>query len=91
MYWTGDKSPTARIESAKIFQERVHFVGFMNERSYLPGEMRTIKSAYYLPNPNLFQSNAEAMIAFQSYRSRPLQKTDLNAKTLNPAIPKDCI
>ena len=81
--------PRSPVESAKVFQERVHFVGFMNERSYLPGEMRRIKSAHYLPNPNLFQSNAEAMIAFQTYSLRPLQKTDPSAQTLNPAIPEE--
>lgn len=81
--------PRSPVESAKVFQERVQFVGFMNERSYLPGEMRTIKCAYYLPNPNLFQSNAEAMIAFQTYPLRPLQKPDPNAGALNPATPEE--
>lgn len=78
--------PRSPVESAKVFRERVHFVGFMNERSYLPGEMRTVKAAHYLPNRNLFQSNAEATSAFQSYPLKPLQKTDPNAQTLNPTI-----
>jgi hypothetical protein len=69
--------PRSPVESAKVFQERVHFIGFINERSYLPGEMRTVKAAHYLPNPNLFRSDAEARTAFQTYPFRPQQKADL--------------
>ena len=71
--------PRSPVESAKVFQERVHFIGFMNERSHLPGEMRTVKAVHYLPNPNLFQSNAEAIETFQSYPLKPVPKTDLKS------------
>ena len=64
--------PRSPVESAKVFQERVHLIGFMNERSYLPGEMRTVRAVHYLPNPNLFKSDAEATGAFQSYPLKPL-------------------
>lgn len=64
------KSP---VPSAATFRERIHFIGFVNEKCYCPGEFRWREAAYYLPNPHLFSSNEKAAEAFRSY---PLQLID---------------
>jgi len=42
----GPFDPHSPVESAVLFRERVHFIGFINERSYLPGELRSRDAAY---------------------------------------------
>ena len=87
LHWTPDEvaehpspirgvfDPESPVESAKLFRERVHFIGFINEQSYSQGEMRTRKVASYLPNPSLFKSREEALEAFRKYPLKPLDLT----------------
>jgi len=67
----GPFDPVSPIPSAQTFRERVHFVGFMNERTYTPQEMRTSKAAYYLANPFLFSDQDAMAAAFKSYALKP--------------------
>lgn len=55
--------------SAKTIQERIHFIGFVNETEFGPGEM--LKQTIYFPNPNLFD-NDSARSAFEKipFRTR---------------------
>ncbi len=55
--------------SARLVQERVHYLGFLNEKEYCTAEIEKI--GYYLPNPNFFASNRDASAQFASF---PLRK-----------------
>src|SRR5262249_11437798 len=65
------------VDSAVLFRDRVHFIGFANERSYLAGELRSVEAVYYLPNPRFFESNEAAAEAFRYF---PLRPSDLGTK-----------
>jgi hypothetical protein len=56
------------LRASPLVQERIHCLGFVREREYTDGEIRD--AAYYLANPHLFSSEAEAREAFKTY---PLQ------------------
>lgn len=55
--------------SARLVQERIHFLGFLNEKRYCKGEIQDI--GYYLANPKFFKTSQEAAAAFDSC---PLKK-----------------
>lgn len=57
------------LRSAKTIQERIHFIGFVNETEFGPGEM--LKQTIYFPNPNLFD-NDSAKLAIEKipFRTR---------------------
>lgn len=61
------------LPAARLVQERIHFLGFINEREYRQGGMRVHDKniVYFLANPNLFSAEAEAEKAFASYPLRP--------------------
>jgi len=55
------------LKSAKHVHERIHFLGFISEESFVDGEIAS--NAYYLANPHLF-SHAEAEAAYMHYPLR---------------------
>lgn len=57
------------LRASKYIRERVHFLGFIREREYAEGEIRN--NAYYLANPHLFASEAEARAAFNTFPLQP--------------------
>jgi hypothetical protein len=68
----GPFDPQSPVESAALFKEKIHFISFINERSYLAGELRSCGAAYHLPNPRLFANNEAAAEAFRSFPLRPV-------------------
>jgi hypothetical protein len=60
------------LPASQLVQERIHFLGFINEREYRQGRMRVRDQniVYYLANDHLFSTGGEAREAFASY---PLQ------------------
>jgi hypothetical protein len=63
------------LPAARLVQERIHFLGFINERKpeYRQGGIRVHDKnvVYFLANGNLFSTEAEAEEAFASYPLRP--------------------
>ena len=57
------------LRSAHLIQERIHFLGFINELEYQEGEMRKI--GYYLANWHLFSGDPDARKVFASYPLQP--------------------
>lgn len=53
---------------AHTLQERVHFVGFVNEKEYCDGCLQ--KYSYYLPNWHLFRSDASVHDVYSHYPLR---------------------
>jgi hypothetical protein len=68
--------PANRSTKAKLFQERVHFVAFILERTYEHDELCRI--GYYVANPTLFQSQEQVE---ETLRTFPLYKRALQAST----------
>lgn len=60
------------IEGARYVQERIHVIGFVRERKYVPGEIQD--SAFYVPNRNLFRLDQEVTNAFNSYPLKPRRR-----------------
>jgi hypothetical protein len=60
------------LPASQLVQERIHFLGFINEREYRQGGMRVCDKniVYYLANYHLFSTGDEAKEAFAYY---PLQ------------------
>lgn len=56
------------IVGAQHVRQRIHMLGFVQERSFVPGEIH--RTAHYCPNPHLFASQREAEAAFISYPLR---------------------
>ena len=58
--------------AAQLIQERIHFLGFINERQYREGEIRNIDPniMHYFANPYLFSTEAKEEEAFASYPLR---------------------
>jgi hypothetical protein len=46
------------LRGAAFIRERVHFLGFVNEKSYEPGAFGA--AIQFIANPNVFESAAEA-------------------------------
>ena len=83
MYWgEGDKrelisgvfGPRTKVKGAVEARERVHFIGFVRERSFQPGELGTVIE--FVANPHLFKDAAAVKAAIDTW---PLQP----AKVLN--------
>jgi len=56
-YWQGNLisgafSPRTMVRGAAQMRERVHFIGFVSEEVYAPGEIA--KVSHFIANPNLF-------------------------------------
>jgi hypothetical protein len=60
-------------KSAELVQQNIHFLGFLKEKDYQKGEIQEI--SFFLANPNLFSTKAEAV---SSHSTNPLRR---NAKT----------
>ena len=80
-YWKGKLisgvfSPETKVRGAQEARDRVHFIGFVNEKSYGPGEFGP--SIQFIGNPHLFKTAEEARAALADW---PLQPADiLNAR-----------
>jgi hypothetical protein len=57
--------PANNLQKAKHFQERVHFLTFLIEKSY--GRTELSKIGYYVANPCLFDSHESAMSALSTF------------------------
>lgn len=73
-YWKGKPisgvfSPSTAVRGAALMRERVHFLGFVSEKDYEPGEFP--KVSHFIANPNQFRDENEAMAAFNAW---PLQR-----------------
>lgn len=72
-YWDGQLisgvfSPGTTVRGAAQMRERVHFLGFVNEKHYVPGEIP--KVSHFFANPHLFEDEAAAMEAFMAWPLR---------------------
>jgi hypothetical protein len=59
-YWEGRPiaglfDPKNARNSARLAQERIHYLGFIKEKDYCEGEIECV--GYYLPNPKFFKTN----------------------------------
>jgi hypothetical protein len=76
-HWWGDQpirglfDPKNPTRTARLIQERVHFIGFIAERRYHEGEIQN--SGFYVWNPRLFTTQEIAERAFATYPLRPLK------------------
>lgn len=74
-----DKDTT--LKGAEEAQERVHFIGFVNEKLYKSGEFG--QCTQFIANPHLFKSKEEVLETIAKW---PLQPTEvLNAKRIKNA------
>lgn len=69
-YWNGEPIKGIfevgnPLRASKTLQERIHFIGFVNESTF--GHGKFIEQTYFLANPNLFESQESADIAFSSF------------------------
>lgn len=53
------------LAAAQYMRERIHFIGFIRERSFRAGEIRDW--SLLLPNPELLSSTADQLAAYRSY------------------------
>lgn len=72
-YWegkliTGAFHPDTTVRGAAQMRERVHFIGFVDEEAYVPGEIANV--SHFIANPNLFSDNKQAMEAFAAWPLR---------------------
>jgi hypothetical protein len=57
--------PENPLRGAPVIQERVHFLGFVAEKSYKAGEISTVMRAF--PNPHLLGNKQEAGAAWKTH------------------------
>ena len=74
-YWEGTLisgafSARTAVRGAAQMRERVHFLGFVSEEAFAPGEIP--KVSHFIANPNLFRNDNEATEAFAAW---PLRRT----------------
>jgi hypothetical protein len=86
-YWkgnliTGVFSPKTRVRGAAEARERLHFIGFVNEKSYETGAFGL--AIQFIANPHLFKTSEEARAAWAGW---PLGKPNiLNAPAAKAAV-----
>jgi hypothetical protein len=79
-YWTNPKTgerapimglfqPGCPLQAAPTLQARVHFIGFVCERTFLPGEIK--QQVYYVCNPGFFADEEAARSAMTRWPLRP--------------------
>lgn len=79
-YWTDDQGKSRPIlglfdehntyqRAAKVVQERIHFIGFCNDESYVQNGVRD--NTLFLPNPIIFADDAAARAAYDRYPLKP--------------------
>jgi len=66
---TGVYSPETNLRGAAECRARVHFLGFLDERTYRPGEFAAVTQ--FVANPNLFANAAEARTAIATWPLQP--------------------
>jgi hypothetical protein len=84
-YWkgnliTGVFSPQTKVRGAAEARERLHFVGFVNEKSYEAGAFGS--AIQFIANPHLFKTSEEARAALADW---PLREPNI----LNVAKSRD--
>jgi hypothetical protein len=72
-YWQGTLisgafSPRTTVRGAAQLRERVHFLGFVNEKNYVAGEIPLASD--FIANPNLFRAKEDALEAFAAWPLR---------------------
>jgi hypothetical protein len=81
---SGVFSPRTRLKGAPEARERLHFIGFVNEKSYEAGAFGP--SIQFIANPHLFKTVEEAQAGLTGW---PLSEPDiLNARAKK--APADC-
>jgi hypothetical protein len=73
-YWegrliTGAFDPRTTLAGAAFIRERVHFVGFVNERAYGPGDFGP--AVQFIVNPRLFGTPEQARAALATWPLQP--------------------
>jgi hypothetical protein len=80
MYWgQGEKrelisgvfGPQTKVKGATETRERVHFIGFVRERSFQPGKFGTVTQ--FVANPHLFKNAAAVKAAIDTWPLQPAQ------------------
>ena len=66
---TGVFSPETKLRGAAEMRERVHFLGFVRERAFKPGEFATVTQ--FIADPHLFASAAAARSAIATWPLQP--------------------
>jgi hypothetical protein len=66
---TGVFSPETKLRGAAEVRERVHFLGFVGERTYRPGEFAT--ATQFIANPHRFADAAAARAAIATWPLQP--------------------
>jgi hypothetical protein len=66
---TGAYHPRTTMKGAEYFRERVHFLGFVDEKKYEPGAFAA--GTQFIANPHMFKSGAEAKAALASWPLQP--------------------
>lgn len=69
-YWNGELitgvfSPRTKLRGAAEARERLHFIGFVNEKSYETEELAT--AIQFIANPHLFKTSEEARAALAGW------------------------
>jgi hypothetical protein len=67
---SGAFSPLTNVRGAAFVRERVHFIGFVEERAYAPGSFAA--ATQFIANPHIFRDAAEVNAAMADW---PLQPT----------------
>lgn len=75
-YWegrpiTGVFDEHTSLKGAAEMRQRVHFLGFVRERAYKPGEFTA--ATYFVWNPHLFRDSAAAGAAAATWPLQPVQ------------------
>ncbi len=75
-YWkgrpiTGAFHEHTSLEGAAEMRQRVHFLGFVRERAYKPGEFTA--STYFVANPHLFRDSVAVRAAVATWPLQPVK------------------
>lgn len=66
---SGVFNPRTNVRGAEQARQRVHFIGFVNERDYCPGEFGTVTQ--FIANPQLFADADAARAAIATWPLQP--------------------
>jgi hypothetical protein len=67
---SGAYSPRTNVRGAREFRERVHFLGFVQERTHRAGEFAAVTQ--FIANPHLFRDAAEVNAAMADWPLQPV-------------------
>ncbi len=68
---SGVFGPRTKVKGATDARERVHFIGFVRERSFQPGELGTVTQ--FVAKPHLFKDAAAIKAAIDTWPLQPAQ------------------